>query len=212
VRAATKGRSVPLRESLAQPGLLPVVFILLAYLGFSLISGRQFHARYCLVVLPLIFVLAGCGAAKCLEPVRLKKLFLPVLMITMVADIWFTLAICRFEGERIANGAAFVPSCAKMESVYQQLKARAPGWIEVRDNEYLAAYPPSGKNYVYRHVRLMSDYVRARQMELLATGTTFQQINIFDIHAASLVNSNDPAVAFYGNGIALVAVPQLTQR
>ncbi|HSY20220.1 MAG TPA: hypothetical protein VK815_17880 [Candidatus Acidoferrales bacterium] len=211
VRAAMKNRGVPLRESLAQPGLLPVLFILLAYLGFSLASGRQFHARYCLLILPLIFTLAGCGAAKCLEP-GFKKFFLPVLVVTMAADIWLVAVICHFERDRIANSVAFVPSWGKMESVYQQLKTHAPGWIEVDDRDYMAKLPTGEENKVYRHAYLISHYIRARELELLATGTTFPQTNYFELRAVKLVDTNDPAVAFHGNGIALVAGPGPVQR
>jgi len=31
------------------------------------------------------------------EQARLKKLFVPVLLFTVVADIWFMTVICRFE-------------------------------------------------------------------------------------------------------------------
>jgi len=60
-----------------------------------------------------------------------------------------------------------------------------------------------GEKYnIYRHARMISGYIHARQVELRATGTAFAQTNRFELRAASLVNSNDPAVAYYGNGIA----------
>jgi len=209
----TKNRTVTLRELLArQPGLLSVVFLLLVYLAFGLIAGKPFHARYCLLVLPLLFTLAGCGAAKCLQTPRVKKIFLPFLLVTVVADLWFMPVICRFEGDRIANSRVFVPSAAKMDLVYRQLKARAPGKIVVRDAAYAAALPPNDANRIYLQARVLTPYVRARELEAQAAGAVFTQTNFFELRTASLVDSNDPAVGFYGNGIALVAVPEPVQR
>ena len=116
--------------------------------------------------------------------------------------------ICRFEGDRIANGRVFVPSAAKMESVYQQLRTRAPGWIEVSDEDYIAGVPAGEANNIYRHARLISHYIRARELELRATGTTFAQTNEFELRMAVEVKTNDPALTFTGNGVALVAVPE----
>jgi len=213
MRLAMKNRSGALRETLAQPpGLLSAVFLLLAYLAFNFVAGKPFHARYCLLVLPLLFTLAGCGAAQCLRSPWLKTVFLPLMLVTVAADLWFMPVICRFEGDRIANGPVFVPSRAKMEFVYQQLKTRAPGRVDVNDKDYLAAIPPGEKNNIYRHARLIRRYINSREVELLAAGKTFSQTNIFELRAASAVSTNDPAVAFYGNGIALVALPGSAQH
>ncbi len=209
VKSALKNRSATLRETLAQPpGLLTAAFVFLAYLAFSFVAGKPFHSRYCLLISPLLFTLAGVGAARCLELPWLKKIFLPALLVTVAADLWFMPVICKFEGDRIANGPIFVPSCAKMNLVYQQLKARAAGRVEVRDADYIAAVPPGEKNNIFRHARLISHYVKSRELELQAAGALFSRTNFFELRAATLVNSNDSAVTFYGNGIALVAVPQ----
>ncbi|MDR3457383.1 MAG: hypothetical protein P4N60_08055 [Verrucomicrobiae bacterium] len=212
-RDATKNRTVALRELLVRgPGLLSVVFLLLAFLAFGLIAGKPFHARYCMVVLPLLFALAGCGAARCLQAPRLKKIFLPFLLVTVAADLWFMPVICRFEGDRIAHGRVFVPSAAKMGEVYRQLKAHAPGRVVVRDDAYVAALPPNDVNRIYLQARILTPYVRARELEAQAGGSVFTRTNFFELRAASLVDANDPAVGFYGNGIALVAVPEPVQR
>ena len=212
-RAATKNRTGTLRETLAhRPGVLSVLFLLLAYLVFGLIAGKPFHARYCMVVLPLLFTLAGWGAATCLQTPRLRPFFLPFLLITVAADLWFMPVICRFEGDRIANGRVFLPSAAKMDLVYRQLKTRAPGKVMVDSAAYIAAVPPGEANHIYLQARILTPYVHARELERLAAGTIFSATNRFELRAASLVASNDPAVAFYGNGIALVAVPAPAQR
>ena len=130
----------------------------------------------------------------------------------MVADVWFMGVICHFERDRIVNSVAFVPTGAKLESVYQRLKMRTSGWIEVRDKEYLAAMATAESNKVFHHAHIINQYIRAREVELRATGTIFTQTNRFELRAASLVSSNDPATAYYGNGIALVAVEELAQR
>ncbi|MBW8863711.1 MAG: glycosyltransferase family 39 protein [Verrucomicrobia bacterium] len=212
-RLAMKNRTLALRATLAgPPSLLTVLFLFLAYLASGLVAGKPFHARYCMLVLPLIFILAGGGAAQCLQSPRLKILFLPMLLITMAADLWLMPVICRFEGDRIANGPTFVPSFAKMDLVYHQLKSRAPGLVEVRDADYIAAIPPGDKNNYLRHARVFSHYVHARELELLAAGQVFTRTNVFALRAVSAVSTNDPAIAFYGNGIALVAVPETTQH
>jgi hypothetical protein len=213
VRTALKNRVGTLRELFArQPGVLSVLFLLLAYLAFCLVAGKPFHARYCMLVLPLLFTLAGCGAAACLQTPRLRRLFLPFLIVTVAADLWFMPVICRFEDDRIANGGIFVPSTAKMDLVYRQLKARAPGRVVVDLQTYLTTVPPGEASHICYQPCLLSPYVRAREIELRAAGAGFSQTNHFELLIASLVASNDPAVAFFGNGIALVAVPAPAHR
>ena len=207
--SALKNRTMTLRETVARPPtLLTVLFLLLVYLAFGLVAGKPFHARYCMLVLPLIFTLAGAGAAQCFQSPRLKMFLLPLLVITITADLWFMPVICRFEGERIANGPTFVPSFAKMDSIYRQLNPRANVSVVVRDSDYIAAIAPGEKYNYLRHARVFSHYVHARELELLAAGKVSTQTNYFDLRAIDLVNTNDPAVAYSGNGIALVAVPQ----
>ncbi len=201
-------RAAPREFLLRSPALLSVVFLLVAYLFFNLIAGKPFHARYCLLVLPLLFTLVGFGAARCLESVRLKKCFVPLLLVTLAANLWFMAAMCRFEHDRIADGAVFVPGYTKLESVYRQLKTTAAVKIEVRDRNYLTALPPGEKNNIYRHVGLLRRYVACRELELQTAGTVFTQTNFLELRAASLVSSNDVAVKFYGNGITLVAMPE----
>ncbi|MEY4917412.1 MAG: hypothetical protein RL616_1325 [Verrucomicrobiota bacterium] len=201
-------RAAPREFLLRSPALLSVVFLLLAYLFFNLIAGKPFHARYCLLVLPLLFTLAGFGAARCLESARLNKYFLPLLLVTLAANLWFMTAMCRFEHDRITDGAVFVPGYAKLESVYRQLKTTAETKVEVRDRDYLTALPPGEKNNIYRHVGLLRRYVACREMELQTAGKVFANTNFFELRAAALVQSNDVAVKFYGNGIALVAVKE----
>jgi hypothetical protein len=213
VKAVVPKRNGPLREQFSKsPGLLLAATLFLMYLGFNLISGKPFHARYCLLVAPLLFTLAGCGAARCLESPGLRRIFLPVLVITIAADIWFMPVICHFERERIMHGPLFVPSCAKMETVYQQLETRAPGWITINDSAYLQSFSPDNTNNIYRHVHLLDVYINIRQSEQSAADAVFTNTNRFVLRAADQVNTNDPAVAFYGNGIALVAAPAKTDQ
>ncbi|HEY2124062.1 MAG TPA: glycosyltransferase family 39 protein [Chthoniobacterales bacterium] len=219
-----------LREIMAHPtGVVPAAFLLLSYLAFNLVAGISFHGRYCLLVLPLIFALAGVGAIKCLETPRLRHVgsapstpaaplrrrgfelnvfFRPALLLTIAANLWFTPAMCRFERDRISFGPVFVPGYAKLESVYQQLKPRAPDrLVEIRDDAYMASFPLLDSNKIYLHSGLVRRYVRAREAYLTAAGKKFSQVNVFELRTANLVEATDPAVAFYGNGIALVAVP-----
>jgi hypothetical protein len=206
-RRAMKGFWTAPRETVARsPQLLLPAFVLATYLFLNLIGGKEFQSRYCLVVLPLLFALAGLAAVKCLESPRLRKFFLPVMVLTVAADLWFWPRMCWFEHNRIANGPVFVPGLKKLESVYQDLKSRADGPVQVQFKPYLDSLPKNDQ--VRRNARLISLYVRWRELELQPAGRTTLRTNFFDLRAASLVNSNDPAVAFYGNGIALVAVPE----
>jgi hypothetical protein len=190
------------------PAPASVVFLFVAYLVFNLLGGKPFHARYCMLVLPLLFALVGFGAARCLALPRLRKVFLPLLLVTLAANVWFVIADCRFEHDRIANGKNFVPGYAKMEAVYRHLKTVPEIKVEVRDRDYLAAIEKGEKNNIYRHAGMLRRYVACREMELQTAGTVFSQTNYLELRGSALVNSNDLAVKFYGNGIALVAVPE----
>lgn len=201
-------RTAPRDCLLRSPALLAVVFLLVAYLFFNLIAGKPFHARYCLLVMPLLFALVGFGTARCLAAGRLKKYFLTLLLVAVTVNVWFMIANCRFEHDRITDGKYFVPGYAKLESVYRQLKTTAETKVEVRDHDYLAALPPGEKNNLYRHVGLLRRYVVCRELELQTAGIVFTQTNLLELRAATLVRSNDVAVKFYGNRIALVAVTE----
>lgn len=208
VRATLQNfRTAPHEVYARSPGLFTMVFLLLGYEFFYLILGRPFHARYCLLVLPLIFSLAGFGAVRCLASPSLKRVFLPVLIATVAANLWFVPVISRFERDRIEHGAIFVPGYAKLESIYRLLRARGSARIEVRTREYLASVPSRGHNNIYLHADLLRRYVAGRELEARAAGRVFQGTDVFEMRAAGLVNPTDPAVVFRGHGIALVAVP-----
>lgn len=194
------------RERLAaKPGLAAVLFLFLAYLVFNLAAGKPFHSRYCLLVAPLLFTLTGVGAARCLTVAGSRRFFLPAMGITVVANLWFMPVISRFEGDRIDHGAVLVPSYRKMEAIYQQLEAYAPGTVVIQDQDYLAAIPPGEKNKIYLHAGLVRRYVAARQIQQPPPGGA--TTNFYILKAASQVAANTPGVAFQGNGIALVAWP-----
>jgi hypothetical protein len=197
-------RVAPREFLLRSPALAFVVFLLLSYLFVNLVGGKPFHARYCMLVLPLLFALFGFGAARCLESARLKRFFLPLFLVTLAANVWFMIADCRFEHDRITGGNVFVPGYAKLESVYRQLKTVADVKVEVRDDDYLKSLEKGERNNIYRHVGMLRRYIACRELELQTAGTVFTQTNYFDLRAATLVSSNDPAVKFSGNGIALI--------
>ena len=198
-------RTNPCRAFFRSSGLALPGFILAAYLLCNLLAGKPFHARYCLLVLPLIFALAGGAAAHVLTRLQLRNIFLPALILTVAANIWFVPTMSLFERDRITSSPVFVPSFAKLESVYQALWKNSNAPIRVNDTAYLATLKENDK--IHQWASLIRRYVNARQVALPLAHAKNQPVKVFELRAASLVNSNDPALGFYGNGIALVAAP-----
>lgn len=200
-------RAAPREFLQRSPALASVLFLIIAYLVFNLFGGKPFHARYCMLVLPLLFALVGFGTARCLATPRLRKIFLPLLLVTLTANVWFMIANCRFEQDRITNGKVFVPGYAKMESIYRQLKTAPEAKLVVKDDAYIDPLPKGEKGNIYRHAGILGRYVACREMELQTAGTIFTQTNYFELRAAAQVNTNDASVKYFGNGIALILTP-----
>jgi hypothetical protein len=198
-------RSSPRLAFFRAPGLALPGFLLATYLLFNLIAGKPFHARYCLLVLPLIFALAGAAAAQGFTHPRLRKLLLPALVLTIAANLWFVSTMSWFERDRIAHSPVFVPSFAKLESVYQELRKNSNVPIRVSDTAYLATLKEADK--IHQWASLIRRYVNARLVELPLANVATQPVKVFELRAASTVNPSDPTLGFYGNGLALVALP-----
>jgi hypothetical protein len=208
---AFRGARVPIRAAFARsPGILSAAFLMLAYLFMNLMSGKAFHARYCLIVLPLLFALAGTATAYLLEQARYRKIFLPVLVITLATSLWFVPRLCWFERQRIEVGPRFIPGIQKLTAMYLQLQRNAGDGteMEIDDEEYLASLWQEDPRYVSGVIRR---YFRAYTLELRATGKQFSAKKVYNLRAASEVTPADPAVAFYGNGIALVRADGTSQ-
>jgi 4-amino-4-deoxy-L-arabinose transferase-like glycosyltransferase len=186
--------------------------IFVTYLFFNLVAGKPFHSRYCLLVLPLLFIFAGIAAEKCLTFHKTKKIFLSVLVISVAANLWFMPRLCWFEKQRLANSPVFVPGWTKMENIYRRLRQNFSGRLVVLDKNYLATTPRGEAGNIYRHAQILPRYIACRELEAQLAGANFTSTNYFELRASTEVATNHASVAFAGNGIALVAVPENSQR
>jgi hypothetical protein len=188
------------------PGIVFLAIIFTVPLLVNLTTGKVFQARYCLVLLAPLFALAGAGAGYWLANRRLRRLVLVILVASTCATAWFMPAMFRFQKTFIRENPRFVPGFQNLETVYQSLKAHAGrNWrVQVEDVDYLQSLPP--EDHLHRQASLIRRYVAIREKEdtLLpdtpAPGVTYQ------LRSADKVRPKDPAVAFYGNGIALIAL------
>jgi hypothetical protein len=189
------------------PGILFLTIIFAVPLVFSLVGGQSFHARYCLVLLAPLFSLAAVAAVKWLATRRVRRIFFPILMVTTCANIWLVPAMYRFQGKCLEEGPLFIPSFRKLETVYQRLKAHAGKnrFIQVDDVSYLQALTPQDK--VHAYASMIRTYVANREKENgLSSGPRVSSLT-YDLCCADRVKPDDPAVAYRGQGIALVAAP-----
>lgn len=208
VRAAWKKFQWPERREFFRssgPAFLATIFLL--PLLFSLLGGKPFHARYCLVFLAPLFALAALGLVRQLERPKKWRWFKPLLGVVIVANLWVVVGTNLYQKNNIDHGAVFIPSFRKLETIYQHLAARAGNQaVVVDDDAYRLALPPDDK--FLRDALLIRRFVAVREKELHAGTHGKNTPMVFKLYAATLVSSNDPALAFYGNGIALVAVPE----
>src|ERR1017187_2824173 len=91
----------------------------------SLVEGRRFHGRYCIVLLAPLFSLAAVAAVRWLSLPRIRQIFLSLLLVTLGANVWLVLTVFRYQGRCIEQGALFLPSFHNLETVYQTLKVHA---------------------------------------------------------------------------------------
>jgi hypothetical protein len=189
------------------PGVLFCAGTLLIFLLQNLVGGKPFHARYCLVVLPLLFALLGAGVAQWLETPRCRKFLMSLTMFTLVSSLWFVVAICRFEHDRINNGPLFVPGFARLETIYRQLKEqpRSQARIEVLDGDYLKSLPFEDK--LQHNAFLIRRYVEMRERASHPPGARSTNVTFYVLRLACATDAANPSVAFAGSGIALVASP-----
>jgi hypothetical protein len=179
----------------------------LIYLLQNLVGGKPFHARYCLVVLPLQFALAGAGTAKWLETRPYRKFVLLLMMFILVSNLWFVVAICRFERDRISSGPVFVPGLGRLENIYRQLKThpRAIGRIEIHDWDYLKSLPADDK--LSHNAALIRRYVELRERASHSQGLSSKKPTAYLLRPAVAMDATNPAVAFSGSGITLISLP-----
>jgi hypothetical protein len=193
------------------PATLFLTTILLVPLLFALISGKPFHARYCLVLLAPLLALAGAGAQHWLGSLRVRRFFLASAAITTLANVWFMAAFYRHQGTRIQEGELFIPSFRQLESVYQRLKQQAgpERRVVVDDTVYLAAFPKS--DGPHRDVALIRRYVNVREKESALRSPKPPAQLIFTLIPAAQTNAAPFNAAYNLHGIALIAAESLSE-
>ena len=175
-------------------------------LMMNLAEGKRFHGRYCLVLLSPLFSLAAVAAVRWLSLRRIRQIFLPLLLVTLGANVWLVLTAFRYQGSCIAQGALFAPTFHNLETVYQNLKAHAgknqP--IQVQDDEYMRTAAPNYPPSIYPHQ--ICQYVAIRELENALPSAVQTPVLTYKIVPADQVKADNPAVAYQNHGIALVVL------
>jgi hypothetical protein len=189
------------------PGIVFLTIIFVVPLMVALVQGKLFHARYCIVLLAPMFSLVAVATVRWLSVPRIRQFFLPLLLVTLGVNVWLVPAIFYFQGKCIEQGALFVPSFHKLETVYQRLKTHAgkDRPIRVEAGEYIRSLQP--KDVPGRYAREICNYVAIRERENALSSNVQAHPLAFKICLADQVKPGDPAVACRERGIALVAMP-----
>jgi hypothetical protein len=189
------------------PGLAFLTLNFLVPLLIHMMSGKMFQDRYCLVFLPALFSLAGGGTTYWLQKPAFRKPVLALVVISIASSAWFMPAMYHFQKSFIQNAPRLVPSLGKMEAVYQTLKTHAGGdrQVVVLDADYMKALSPDDK--LLFQVGWIRDYAAFREAENTSRPYPPKNPVIYQLCGSEKVRQEDPGVAFYGNGVALVARP-----
>jgi len=187
------------------PGLLFLAILFVIPLLVALAFGIGFHTRYCIVLLPVMMPLATVGVLHWLGAGRPGRIFRLGLVLTCCANVWLMPAMYRFQGLQIDQGPSFIPSFRKLETVYQGLKAHAgPGtYIRIDDAAYVRDAPLPDR--IRRDAGLIQAYVNVREREAAARASSLRSVT-YRLCQEIRAKPGDPAVAYRGNGIALVAL------
>ena len=125
----------------------------------------------------------------------------------IVANFYVVIASSLYQKSVIEHGAVFTPSFRKLEAVYQQLQTRAGNGrsVQVDDEDYARALPKDDK--FLKDALMIRRFVAVREKEIRRVADAKHPAVIFKLCSAKEISPNNPAVAFYGNGIALVLIP-----
>ncbi len=207
-RNALRGFWCSSRATFARsPGMVFLTIGFVVPLMCNLVNGKVFHARYCLVEIAPLFSLAAVAVVRWLSMPRIRQIFLPPLLVTLSVNVWLVLALFRYQGKCIEQGAPFAPSFHNLENVYQALKVHAGTnqLIRVEDDEYMRTMLLRRGPNSYPHQ--ICAYVAIRECENALPSTMQTPVLSYEIFFADQVKPDSPAVAYREHGIALVAVP-----
>ena len=206
VRDALRGFWKSPRATFARsPGPVFLLVTLSLPLLVSLLEGKRFHGRYSLVVLPSFFALAGLAAVHLFSYRRVRRAFLPVLLLTLAANVLLVLTIYRYQGRSIEQGDLFLPSFDKLETVYQALKTHAGNDrpILVDDPVYAREFASGNPAVGYRHQ--ICDYIALRERERFGLIPPSVAPITYKLLPADAVPLAYPGVAYRKHGLVLVA-------
>lgn len=172
---------------------------------FSLLGGKSFHARYCLVFITPFFGIVGAAAARWLTASPKKQLFRLMLVVATFANLWVMIATDIYQKNNIERGSVFIPSFRKLETVYQKLKNHSGPDIPIAvdDAAYSQSLPENDE--FLRDALLVRQFVTVREKEHAASSDKKITPAIYKLCRSDEARQDDPATAFYGNGIAFVA-------
>jgi hypothetical protein len=188
------------------PGIVFLCVLFFVPLVLATISGKPFHTRYCVVLLPLLFPLIAPGVIRWLNRrTAIGRVFLVSLVITCFANVWLVAAMSRAQGKRIEQADFFIPSFRQLETVYQRLKTHAGtnSAIEVSTTAFVSNLIPAEKEL--HDAVLIRRYIaiRERENESRSDGV----MRNYELRRAKDSDASDPAVAYRAHGIALVSTP-----
>jgi hypothetical protein len=207
VRRAMRGCWTSPRLAYAkEPGILFLATLFLVPLLGSLASGKPFHTRYAIVLLPVMLPLVTAGALHWLGSPRFGRVFRFLLVLTCCANVWLMPAMYRFQGHQIQDGPTLIPSFRKLEALYQSLKTHAGSGALVRV-DILGCLRDTALSETARHEAvLLGSFVLVRERENRSQLTARRQV-VYRVCLQDQAGSNDPKLAYRGNGIALVELP-----
>ncbi len=188
------------------PGLLYLGILIGASLLCAAVSGKNFAARYALVLFPALLGLAGGAAAKWSQAPRFGRWVTIGLVAVTCGNVWFMPAMFHAEGLRIARGDTFVGGFGKLESIYQQLQGSAgPNRaVQVDDEAYLRALSPQQR--ARSDARFIRQYVAIREKERGPRRTEANAAVSFRLCSSEDVAPGDNRAAYRAQGIALMRV------
>jgi 4-amino-4-deoxy-L-arabinose transferase-like glycosyltransferase len=177
-------------------GLLFFLPLLLFVASFS-----NFSSRYLIIEFPLLFLLPSLFVVRTLANSRWRKPIMAAFVVTIVFNVWVTLASFHYRGRQIETGDQFLPSFQKMEMVHQRLKVDAGPGNRVQIDE--APLLADKKHWTAAGAVTLADYVDLLEKYDPASAAA-QSVKIYRVLQAADNIATNEHVAFSGNGLVIV--------
>jgi 4-amino-4-deoxy-L-arabinose transferase-like glycosyltransferase len=177
-------------------GLLFFLPLLLFIASFS-----NFSSRYLIIEFPLLFLLPSLFVVRTLANSRWRKPIMAALVVTLVFNVWVTLASFHYWGRLIETGDQFLPSFRKMERVRQRLKIDAGPDSRVQIDE--APLLADKKRWTAAGAVTLADYVDLLE-KYDSAGSLARNVKIYRVLQATDNVATNEHIAFAGNGLIVV--------